>query len=210
MAASEEQQLAGGSSWDEMTDDERQLFGDYSPYRCDRVARWWIRDNGCSAVEAGLIRPRSIRLGVLKLAQAQGAQGWYRTLSTGREWLLLEDTSEWHRQIEVFAGYIEGRGGGEGELIVCRQNLDPNDANALRHVLVMFDTATVSDVLLWASQPETDPCARAFIAPSWVEPIRLLLRKIVHKEEEQHYSRLRNYMRFSAKIEYVIRGVWGS
>lgn len=210
MAASEELPLAEGYSWEEMTDDERQLFGDYSPYRCDRVARWWIRDNGCSAVEAGLIRPRSIRFGVLELAQAQGAQGWYRTPSTGREWLLLEDASEWHRQIEVFAGYIEGCGGGEGELIVCRRSLNPNDADALRNALGMFDTATVSDVLLWAEQPETDPCAWGFIAPSWVESIRLMLRKIAGKEVIKNYMRLKPYLMFSRKIELIVKGVWES
>lgn len=201
--------MASGSSWEKMTDDERQLFGDYSPHRCDRVAYWWIRDNGCSGVQAGLIRPRSIRFGVLKLAEAQGARSWYRAdESTGEKWALLEDTSEWHRQIEFFAGYTEGQGGGEGELLVCHQSLNPNNVDALRHALVMFDTAAASDVLLWAAQAETDPCAWGFIAPSWVEPIRLLLRKIVQKEVIKNYMRLRTYLMFSNDIEFIVRGVW--
>jgi hypothetical protein len=199
-----------------MAVDERQLYGDYSPHLCDGVARWWMRQDGCCAVEAGLLRPRYIRSGILGLAESQGARCWYRTgtmrleQTTGREWVPLDETSDWHRQIEIFTGYIEGMGSGEGELLVCRANLNPNIALAFRRALVMFDTGTVSDVLLWAEQPETDPCAWAFVARSWVEPIRVLLRMIAQKEVIKDYKRLRSYMRFSAKIDYVIRGAWES
>ncbi len=189
-----------------MTESESELFGTYFPHICDRQAFWWIRDDGCSAVEAGVIRPRSIRRGIVQLARAQGALCWYRTFRD--DWSPLEDTSAWHWRVEFFAGYEEGIGNGHGELLVCQPDLDPNDADALRRALVMFDTAAVSHVFLWAAQPETEPCARAFVAPSWVEPIRTLLRTIARKEVVREYRRLRPYRRFCENLEHVVRGDW--
>ncbi len=189
-----------------MSESESELFGTYIPHICDRGAFWWMRDDGCSAVEAGVIRPRSIRRGIVKLARAQGAHCWYRILR--EDWSLLEDTSAWHWRVEFFAGYEEGIGNGYGELLVCQPDLDPNDADALRRALVMFDNAAVSDVLLWAFQAETDPCAWAFVAPSWVEPIRALLRTIARKEVVKEYRRLRPYLRFRQYLEHVFNGSW--
>jgi hypothetical protein len=191
-----------------MTESESELFGTYSPYICDREAFWWIRDDGCSAVEAGVIRPRSIRRGIVKLARAQGALCWYSNFI--EDWSPLEDSTAWHWRVEFFAGYTAGIGNGHGELLVCRPDLDPNNADALRRAFVMFDTAAVSDVFLWAVQPETDPCAWAFVAPSWVEPIRALLRTIARKEVVREYRRLRRYLRFCERIEHIVNRDWSA
>jgi hypothetical protein len=173
-------------------------------------AYWWMREKGCVHLSGPFLRPRSIRLGVLSLAREHGALCWYRTSSTGRQWTILDENSEWHSQIEVFVDHEEGVGNGEGELLVCKASLNPNDAPALKRALEMFDTQSESDVLLWAEQPEYENWSIVFIAPSWVEPIRLLLSRIVEKQivgDYTKYMRPRSFLKFSNMIDNIVAGL---